>query len=107
MLGDLQVQVARPSYDTFLKQTVGIAIAEDCLVVAAPSAFAAEYLGKRMKGVVQRAIERVSRVPMDVRFEVQAGERAVGVAGWPSVAGVDEVESAGPSAGAESGRAGG
>ena len=72
VLGDLQVQVARPSYDTFLKQTVGIGVSGDCLVVGAPSAFVAEYLGKRMKGIVQRAIERVSRSPLDVRFEVTA-----------------------------------
>ncbi len=71
-LGDLQVQVARPSYDTFLKQTVGIAVDGECLVVGAPTAFVAEYLGKRMRGVVQRALERVSRSPLDVRFEVSA-----------------------------------
>ena len=69
VLGDLQVQVARPSYDTFLKHTVGMTLSEDCLVVGAPSSFAAEYLGKRMKGVVQRALDRVARSPMDVRFE--------------------------------------
>ena len=95
VLGDLQVQVARPSYDTFLKQTVGIAIADDCLVVAAPSAFAAEYLGKRMKGVVQRAIERVSRTPMDVRFEVQASN-AMSASRAAGATGVDEVEPAEP-----------
>ncbi|MCY4623966.1 MAG: hypothetical protein OXC99_03060, partial [Chloroflexi bacterium] len=72
VLGDLQVQVARPSYDTFLKQTVGIAMDGDCLVVAAPTAFVAEYLLKRMRGVVQRAVERVAREPLDVRFEVVA-----------------------------------
>ncbi len=70
VLGDLQVQVARPSYDTFLKQTVGISVDGECLVVAAPTAFVAEYLQKRMRGVVQRAVERVARVPLDVRFEV-------------------------------------
>lgn len=86
VLGDLQVQVARPSYDTFLKQTVGIAMADDCLVVGAPSAFAAEYLGKRMKGVVQRALERVSREPLDVRFEVTTSSAAPAQAQEPEEA---------------------
>ena len=79
-LGDLQVQVARPSYDTFLKQTVGIAVDGECLVVGAPTAFVAEYLGKRMRGVVQRALERVSRSPLDVRFEVSSANAAVATA---------------------------
>ncbi|MDE2968510.1 MAG: hypothetical protein OXT51_00175, partial [Chloroflexota bacterium] len=79
-LGDLQVQVARPSYDTFLKQTVGIAVDGECLVVGAPTAFVAEYLGKRMRGVVQRALERVSRSPLDVRFEVSSANAAAAAA---------------------------
>lgn len=85
-LGDLQVQVARPSYDTFLKQTVGMRWDEECLVVSAPSSFAAEYLDKRMKGVVQRALGRVAQSPVDVRFEVAAAQAAT----RPAATDVDE-----------------
>ncbi len=69
-LGDLQVQVARPSYDTFLQNTIGVALEDDCLVIDANSSFAAEYLEKRLRGVVQTAVERVAHSPLDVRFQV-------------------------------------
>ena len=88
-LGDLQVQVARPSYDTFLKQTVGIGMDGECLLVSAPTAFVAEYLGKWMRGAVQRALERVSRSRLDVRFAVSAANApraATGRGGPPEAA---------------------
>ncbi len=69
-LGDLQVQVARPSYDTFLQNTIGVALENDCLVIDANSSFAAEYLEKRLRSVVQTAVERVAHSPLDVRFQV-------------------------------------
>ena len=72
-LGDLQVQVARPSYDTFLQNTIGVALEDDCLVIGANSSFAAEYLEKRLRSVVQTAVERVAHSPLDVRFQVAQG----------------------------------
>ena len=69
-LGDLQVQVARPSYDTFLQNTIGVALEDDCLVIDANSSFAAEYLEKRLRSVVQTAVERVAHSPLNVRFQV-------------------------------------
>ena len=69
-LGDLQVQVARPSYDTFLQNTIGVALEDDCLIIDANSSFAAEYLEKRLRSVVQTAVERVAHSRLDVRFQV-------------------------------------
>jgi len=76
-LGDLQVQVARPSYDTFLQNTIGVALEDDCLVIDANSSFAAEYLEKRLHSVVQNAVERVAHSPLDVRFQVAQGTPVV------------------------------
>lgn len=72
-LGDLQVQLARPSYDTFLQNTVGVALDDDCLVIGANSSFAAEYLEQRLHSIVQSAVERVAHSPLDVRFQVVEG----------------------------------
>ncbi|SVD83799.1 uncharacterized protein METZ01_LOCUS436653, partial [marine metagenome] len=69
-LGDLQVQLARPSYDTFLQNTIGVALDDDCLVIGANSSFAAEYLEKRLHSIVQSAVERVAHSPLEVRFQV-------------------------------------
>ena len=72
-LGDLQVQLARPSYDTFLQNTIGVALDDDCLVIGANSSFAAEYLEKRLHSIVRTAVERVAHSPLDVRFQVIEG----------------------------------
>ena len=72
-LGDLQVQLARPSYDTFLQNTIGVALDNNCLVVGANSSFAAEYLEKRLHTIVRTAVERVAHSSLDVRFQVVEG----------------------------------
>ena len=68
---ELRRQVARPSFDTFLKEAHG-QWAGDVLVVSAPSGFAAEYLAKRMGGVIERTVERVLQRGCEVRFAVRA-----------------------------------
>ena len=45
VLGDLQLRVTRPSYETWLKGTVGIAHADGEFVVGTPNAFVAEMPG--------------------------------------------------------------
>lgn len=69
-LGQLQIQVPRPTFDTWLKETVGLTIDEDRLVVGAPTAFAAEWLGKRMPTLIEETVEHVARRPLEVQFLV-------------------------------------
>ncbi len=44
VLGDLQMHVTRPNFETWLKNTVGIAFRDGEFVVGAPNAFVAEML---------------------------------------------------------------
>ena len=53
-LGELQLQVARPSYQTFLQGTVALGLQEGSLVVGTASSFVAEYLEKRLYATIQR-----------------------------------------------------
>ena len=73
-LGQLQVQVTRPSYETWLKDTVGIDHSDGQFVVGTPSAFVAEMLERRMYSLISQAMERVTSDPVDVRFEVMPAE---------------------------------
>lgn len=72
VLGDLQLQVTRPSYETWLKGTVGIAYVDGEFVVGTPNAFVAEMLEQRMYSLIAEAMERVTKSSLDVRFQVTA-----------------------------------
>jgi chromosomal replication initiator protein len=70
VLGELQLQVTRPSYQTWLKNTVGISFSDGTLEVGTPSAFVAETLEQRMYSLISQAAERVAHTPIEVRFRV-------------------------------------
>ena len=69
-LGHLQLQVTRPSYQTWLKDTVGLASHDGRFVVGTPNTFVAEMLEQRMYSLISQAMERVTSGPVDVRFQV-------------------------------------
>lgn len=72
VLGELQLEVARPSYETFLRDTAGTACEAHRLTVVTPSPFVAEYLQQKLYPLVMRTVERVAKEPLDVRFQVAA-----------------------------------
>ncbi|MBM3947217.1 MAG: chromosomal replication initiator protein DnaA, partial [SAR202 cluster bacterium] len=74
VLGELQLEVARASYETFLKDTAGTACQDSRLTVVTPSPFVAEYLQQKLYPLVKRTVEKVAREPLEVRFHVAADE---------------------------------
>ena len=70
VLGTLQLQITRPSYETWLKDTVGIGYRDGEFVIGTPSAFVAEMLEQRMYSLISQAMERVTRDRTALRFEV-------------------------------------
>jgi chromosomal replication initiator protein len=80
VLGELQLQVTRPSYETWLKGTVGVAFEDGEFVVGAPNAFVAEMLEQRMYSLISQAMERVTKRRVDVRFQVLT--QGLGTGDW-------------------------
>ena len=74
-LGELQMQVARPAYETWLKDTQGVAHHDGEFAVAAPDAFVSEFLQQRMYAPIQRALERVIGEPVSVTFQVTQADQ--------------------------------
>ena len=70
VLGTLQLQITRPSYETWLKDTVGIGYRDGEFVIGTPSAFVAEMLEQRMYSLISQAMERVTSDRTALRFEV-------------------------------------
>ena len=86
VLGDLQVQLTRPSYETWFTGTVGLEYTDHEFVVGAPNAFVAEMLDQRMYSLISRALERVVDRGVEVRFQVMSQEGLAGEAGGKPVA---------------------
>ena len=70
VLGQLQLQITRPSYQTWLSGTVGVSHTDNEFVVGTPNPFVAEMLEQRMYSLISQTMERVVDGPVDLRFEV-------------------------------------
>ena len=84
VLGDLQVQINRPAYDTWLKDTEGISIAGNLYSVGVATSFASEWLERRMYQLIQKTVQRVTGRSLEVEFQVigaGSGEKEEGVPG--------------------------
>jgi chromosomal replication initiator protein len=69
-LGELQLQVTRPNYDTWLRDTIGLRYDGEELVVGAPTDFATEWLGRKLRPLIAQALSNISGCPLPVSFEV-------------------------------------
>jgi chromosomal replication initiator protein len=82
-LGRLQLQVTRPSFDTWLRGTVGVDLADRQLVVGVPTTFVAEWLEQRMCHLIEAAVETVAQEPLAVRFQVHQAQPAAALPDSP------------------------
>lgn len=69
-LGRLQLQVTRPNYDTWLKDTVGLRFDESHFIVGAPSDFATEWLNTRLRPLISNVLTALAGQALDIGFEV-------------------------------------
>lgn len=60
ILEELQRQVTRPSYETWLRDTELIALKGNSAIVAAPNTLVAEMLEQRMYSLMVQAMARVT-----------------------------------------------
>ncbi|MCL4303968.1 MAG: hypothetical protein KJ077_50255 [Anaerolineae bacterium] len=76
VLAQLQLQMTRATFDTWLGDTRLAAREGDCFIVAVKSGFACDWLDHRLHGIIKRAIAQATGLPPDqiqLRFRVGAG----------------------------------
>ena len=73
VLGELQLQLPRPTFETWLKHTEGISQDGQTLVVEVPTPFAVAWLERRMYQSIQKTVEKITHLPLDVQFQVKKG----------------------------------
>ena len=72
VLGDLQLQLPRPTFETWLKPTEGVAYDDHVFVVEAPNSFAVEWLERRIYHALQKTLEKVSGREFELQIKVRS-----------------------------------
>jgi chromosomal replication initiator protein len=69
-LGELQLQVNKPNYQTWFKGTQGLAYDGDQFLVSVPNAFVAEYLEKNQRSLIEKTLIGLIHRGVSVRFQI-------------------------------------
>jgi len=69
-LGELQVQVSRANYRTWLSKTSGTAYSDNEFTVGVPNTFIAEYLEKNQRSLIEKALIGLTSADVRVVFRV-------------------------------------
>ena len=70
-LGELQLQVSRSNYRTWLEKTEGLDYQSDRFVIGVPNTFIAEYLDRNQRSLIEKTLIHLTSSPeMRVSFQV-------------------------------------
>ncbi len=73
-LGELQIEVNKPNYRTWLGKTTGLSYEGDQFVIGVPNTFVAEYLDKNQRSLIEKVLTGLLQDEVEVHFRVAAKE---------------------------------
>ena len=71
-LGELEIEVNRANYNTWLSGTVGLSCEGEEFVVGVPSTFVAEFLNRNLCSLIEKTLTGLTRREVKARFHVAA-----------------------------------
>jgi len=74
-LGELQIQVSKSNYRTWLKKTTGLNYQDNQFVVGVPNTFVAEYLDKKQRSLIEKTLIGVTSRDLKVLFQVDTTQQ--------------------------------
>ena len=77
-LGELQLQVTRPYYETYLHNTIGLDNDDGRFVIGVPTSFGVEWLNLRMRTRVEETLRGILKRPVSAQFVVCQNPKAHG-----------------------------
>jgi chromosomal replication initiator protein len=69
-LGELELQVNKPNFNTWLAKTTGISRRENRITIGTPNAFVAEYLDTNQRSLIEKTLINITGTSLEVVFEV-------------------------------------
>ncbi|MBI4302785.1 MAG: chromosomal replication initiator protein DnaA [Chloroflexi bacterium] len=69
-LGELQIQVNKPNYQTWLARTRGLSFQNNQFIVGVPNTFVAEYLDRNQRFLIEKVLTGLLRSEVEVQFQV-------------------------------------
>jgi chromosomal replication initiator protein len=69
-LGELQIQVNKSNYRTWLEKTVGLRFRDNTFIIGVPNTFVAEYLEKNQSSLIEKVISGLTHQKIKIMFEV-------------------------------------
>ncbi|MFC2045522.1 chromosomal replication initiator protein DnaA [Chloroflexota bacterium] len=74
-LGELQIQVSKPNYRTWLEKTTGLSYQESRFMVSVPNSFVAEYLDQKLRSLIEKTLINLTQNDIEVLFQVENGHK--------------------------------
>ena len=75
-LGELQIQVNKANYRTWLEKTAGLSYQGNQFVVGVPNTFVAEYLDKNQRSLIKKTLIGLTRRDIKVVFSVDGKDES-------------------------------
>ncbi len=69
-LGELQIQVSKPNYRTWLGKTIGLSYQDNQFVIGVPNTFVAEYLDQNQCSLIEKTLIGLTHRDIKVLFRV-------------------------------------
>ena len=74
-LGELQIQVNKPNYRTWLEKTVGLTYEGNKFVVGVPNTFVAEYLDRNQRSLIEKTLIGLTHHDIKINFRIETSAR--------------------------------
>ncbi len=71
-LGELQIQVSRPNYRTWLAKTLGLSYQNNEFIIGVPNTFVAEYLEQNQRSLIEKTLMGITRRDIKIVFSTDA-----------------------------------
>ena len=78
VLGELQLQISKSNYRTWLEKTTGLERHDNQFVVGVPNAFVAEYLDKNQRSLIEKTLINIVHDDIHVSFQVNGQKKPAG-----------------------------
>ncbi len=75
-LGELQIQVSKSNYRTWLEKTTGLGYQDSQFVIGVPNTFVAEYLAQKQRSLIEKTLIGVTGRNVQVLFQVDGREQS-------------------------------